>query len=329
MYTVRVRLSPLLVFAALVVALGAAPMAQAGAARKSSTTKGSTGCGKQAAAGVTTVHVTVGGTDREYILSVPDDYDRSKPAPLLFDFHGLGSNMQEQSLYTRLDEQGGLRGYVVITPNGQGDLLRHWSLVPTASANPDVAFVQEILRTTNRTLCIDQRRIFSTGISNGAMFSTLLACALPGRLAAIAPVAGVDATKVCDTGTPRVSVLAFHGTADPIVPYQGGAYFSGASGARAAGRAQAMPVDEAIAAWATFDGCGTPSATAFVADDVQHLVWPDCPADGTVELYRILGGGHTWPGSTPVRASQLGSTTSSISATRLMLRFFDAHPKAR
>jgi polyhydroxybutyrate depolymerase len=161
------------------------------------------------------------------------------------------------------------------------------------------------------------------------MFSTLLACSLPGRLAAIAPVSGINATAVCVKGTPRVSVLAFHGTADPIVPYQGGAYFSGASGARAAGGAQAMPVDDAIAAWAAFDGCGTPPATSFVADDVQHLVWPDCPANGTVELYRIIGGGHTWPGSTPVRASRLGSTTSSISATRLMLQFFHAHPRSR
>jgi polyhydroxybutyrate depolymerase len=324
---VRFRLIPLLGAAALVVALGAAHVAPAGAAGASSTRKGSTGCGTKAAPGVTTRHVTVRGTDREYILSIPDGYDRAKPAPLLFDFHGLGSNMQEQSLYTHLDEQGGLRGYVVITPNGQGDLLRHWSLVPTASANPDVAFVQAILRTTNRTLCIDRRGSFSTGIPNGATFSTVLACALPGRLAAIAPVAGVNASKVCDTGTPRVSVLAFHGTADPVVPYQGGAYFSGASGARAAGGAQAMPVDDATAAWAKFDGCGTPPTASFVADDVQHLVWPDCPANGTVELYRILGGGHTWPGSTPVRASQLGSTSSSISATRLMLDFFHAHPR--
>jgi polyhydroxybutyrate depolymerase len=88
-----------------------------------------------------------------------------------------------------------------------------------------------------------------------------------------------------------------------------------------------MPVDDAVAAWAAFDGCGTPPTTSFVADDVQRLVWPGCFANGAVELYRIIGGGHTWPGSTPVRASRLGSTTSSISATKLMLDYFDAHPR--
>ena len=139
-------------------------------------------------------------------------------------------------------------------------------------------------------------------------------------------MSGINATKVCDAGAPRVSVLAFHGTADPIVPYQGGDYFAGAAAGRTPGRAQALPVDDAAAAWAAFDGCGTPPTPTWVAADVQHLVWPDCPANGTVELYRIVGGGHTWPGSVPVRATRLGSTTPSISATALMLDFFDAHP---
>jgi polyhydroxybutyrate depolymerase len=271
--------------------------------------------------------VTVDGADREYLLSVPAGYDDTKPAPLLFDFHGFTSSMQEQAVYTHLAEQGAQRGYVVITPNGQGDVLRRWSLLPSAKVNPDVAFVQAMLRTTNRTLCINPRRIFATGISNGAMFSTVLACALPARFAAIAPVAGINGAPVCDPGTPRVNVLAFHGTADPIVPYQGGDYFSGAIAGRTDGRAQATPVDDATAAWAEFDGCGTPSTPTFVADDVQHLVWPDCPTNGTVELYRVLGGGHTWPGATPVRSARLGATTPSISATKLILDFFDAHPR--
>jgi len=323
LHTMRTRtIMPMLASVVVAAFLVVAPATGAGAA-----TRASSGCGQDAAPGVTTRHITVGGADREYLLSIPDDYDPSKPAPLLFDFHGLSSNMQEQSLYTRLDQQGGARGYVVITPNGQGDVLRHWSLVPSAARNPDVAFVQAMLRTTNRALCIDQRRVFSTGISNGAMFSTLLACALPGRLAAIAPVAGINATAVCGAGTPRVSVLAFHGTGDPIVPYQGGAYFSGSPVGRALGVPEAKSVDDAAAAWAAFDGCGTPAAQSFVADDVQHVVWPDCPVTGAVELYRVLGGGHTWPGAAAVGADRLGPTTASIDATKLVLDFFDAHAR--
>jgi polyhydroxybutyrate depolymerase len=323
LHTMRTRTASFATALALAVALLMVVPATGAAAAK----RASSGCGKRAVAGATNQHVTVDGTDREYLLAIPDNYDPAKPAPLVFDFHGLGSNMQEQSLYSRLDDQAGERGYVVITPNGQGSVLRHWSLAPATTANPDVAFTQAMLRTTNRALCIDQQRVFSTGISNGAMFSTLLACALPGRLAAIAPVAGINATEVCAAGTPRVSVLAFHGTADPIVPYAGGAYFSGAPIGRALGVPTAKPVDDAAAAWAAFDGCGSPPAQSFVADDVQHLVWPDCPPSGAVQLYRVIGGGHTWPGSAAVRADRLGATTASIDATKLMLDFFAAHPR--
>jgi polyhydroxybutyrate depolymerase len=324
--TLRTRTLVLLV--ALAVTASLVVVAAAGAtAPERAATPASGGCGRTATSGVTTQHVTVGGVEREYQLSIPADYHAARPAPLLFDFHGLGSNMQEQALYTGLADRGGAREYVVVTPNGQGDRLRHWSLMPSTTANPDVAFVQEMLRTTNHSLCIAPTRVFATGISNGAMFSTVLACALPGRFAAIAPVSGVNATGACAAGTPRVSVLAFHGTADPIVPYQGGDYFSGAAPARTAGRAQAKPVDDAIAAWAAFDGCGTPASTAFVADDVRHLVWPRCPRNGAVQLYRVIAGGHTWPGAVAVRAERLGATTTSIDATTLILNFFDAHPR--
>ncbi len=227
--TVRIRPIP------LVLALVAATVTVLPGRGADAAPRGSKGCGRPASPGVTTRHVTVDGTDREYLLAVPEGYSDAEPAPLLFDFHGLGSDMQEQAGYTQLAEQGGARRYVVITPNGQGDVLRRWSLVASANANPDVAFVQAMLRATGATLCIDPKRLFSTGISNGAMFSTVLACALPGRFAAIAPVSGINATKACDAGAPRVSVLAFHGTADPIVPYQGGDYFAGAAAGRTPG----------------------------------------------------------------------------------------------
>jgi polyhydroxybutyrate depolymerase len=163
-------------------------------------------------------------------------------------------------------------------------------------------------------------------MSNGAIFSTVLACALPGRIAAIAPVAGVNGAPACAAGAPRVDVLAFHGTGDPVVPYLGGDYFSGVDASHSSD-AQAQPVDEAVSRWAAFDGCGSPVAEEWVAQDVQHLTYPGCPQNGEVELYRVVGGGHTWPGALPVRLERLGATTNSIDATTLMLDFFDAHPR--
>jgi polyhydroxybutyrate depolymerase len=312
---------------ALLLATVIALLLVAGPAAGTTTTRPTrTGCGRSASPGTTTRRIVVGRTDRQYLLTIPDGYDGSKRAPLLFDFHGLGSDEEQQAAYSELGNKAGARGYIVITPDGQGNVVRRWSLARSATVNPDVKFVQAMLGATQRTLCIDPTRIYSTGISNGAMFSTVLACALPGRLAAIAPVAGVNGAPVCRAGTPRVNVLAFHGTADPVVPYLGGDYFSGAQASHE-GALQAQPVDNAVARWAAFDGCGTPASTTSVADDVQRITYPKCPPNGTVELYRVIGGGHTWPGAIPVQAARLGATTASIDASALMLDFFAAHPR--
>jgi len=321
MSTMRTRTLPLLLLVATVLAV--VPVAAAHAA-----IRGSSGCGKSAPTGTTARSIAVSGADRQYLLSIPDSYDPDEPAPLLFNFHGLASNKEQQDAYSRLSQEGGARGYVVITPDGEGDLVRRWALPPVAASDVDVAFVKAMLTTTRRTLCIDPKRAYAAGMSNGGIFATELACAMPGRFAAIAPVAGVNGAPVCDAGTPKVGVLAFHGSADPIVPYPGGDYFSGVL-PPSMGRLQAQPVDDAVARWAALDGCGTPSSESWVADDVQRVTFPRCPPNGVVELYRVVGGGHTWPGGPPIGADRLGATTQSIDATNLMLDFFDTHPKAR
>jgi polyhydroxybutyrate depolymerase len=319
----------------VVVALSIGPAAATGHAGKAGS-----GCNRAAAPGTTTQMLSVEGTERRYLLSVPASYDPAKRAPLVLDFHGLGSNKEQEALYSGMSQKAGTEGYVVITPDGTGDALKHWSFPPLPGVTADVTFVKQLLASTMRTLCIDAKRVYATGMSNGAIFSTMLACMLPGRFAAIAPVAGVNGTRVCSPGTPPTPVLAFHGTADPIVPYAGGSYGAGAnqvaavgSTATAAARARrptplrARPVDDAVAKWAAFDGCGTDPTTTQVAADVEHVTYPGCPSKGTVELYRVVGGGHTWPGSFPVQVAVLGRTTSSIDATALILQFFAAHPR--
>jgi polyhydroxybutyrate depolymerase len=146
-------------------------------------------------------------------------------------------------------------------------------------------------------------------------------------LAAIAPVAGVNAAPVCPRGTPPVSVLAFHGTADLIVPYPGGALLGGTL--PVLGTLKAQPVDDAVARWAAFDGCVEDATETRVAADVQQVSYTGCRRDRSVELVRVVDGGHTWPGAFPIDGGTLGVTTQSVSATAEMLDFFDAHPRAR
>ena len=300
------------------VAVGVVPPPTASAATP-------TGCGAAATPGVTVQHLTVDGVDRQYRLSIPSSYRPSTPAPLVFDFHGLGSNMDEQAMYTGLESAAGARGHVVITPQGRGDLLAHWSIPPLRDTKDDVDFVRAMLATTQGSLCIDADRVFSTGMSNGAMFSAVLACRLRGQLAAIAPVAGVNGARTCSRGTPPVSLLAFHGTEDQVVPYEGGALLSGALPVLS--EVEARPVDAVVARWAATGGCRSQATTTSVAADVERVSYPGCRRGRAVELVRILGGGHTWPGAFSVLPDRLGSTTESVNATSEILDFFDAHPR--
>src|SRR5437867_555159 len=191
----RSQLVPMLVLA--VVASAVVPATAAGAAAKAGR-----GCGKTATSGVTTRSLNVDATTRDYLLSIPPAYDASKHAPVILNFHGLGSNKEQQALYSGMNQKAATEGYVVITPDGAGGALKRWLFPPLPGLAADVDFVKALLTTTAHALCIDAKRVYATGISNGAIFSTALACALPGRLAAIAPVAGVNATEVCDEGTP-------------------------------------------------------------------------------------------------------------------------------
>jgi polyhydroxybutyrate depolymerase len=336
---VRRRWSVPAVFVTIAVACGALtalgmPSATASVPASASTAP-TNGCGRPVKPGVTTKAITVDGVPREYLLEITASARARRPAPLIFNFHGLGSNMTQQAAYSELSDKGGRAGYVVITPNGAGSGLKSWKFPPISDS--DVRFVKAMLSTTESALCIDRNRVYATGISAGGIFATTLPCAVPGTFAAIAPVAGVNATKVCRAGTPRVSVLAFHGTADPIVPYNGGPFFSGvsrarlgASGSPTAGLGaslQAHPVPDAIASWAAFDGCSTHPKVNRVADDVQRTTEQKCRAHLGVALYTVEGGGHTWPGAAKVTRSRLGSVTASIDASELMLDFFHAHPR--
>jgi polyhydroxybutyrate depolymerase len=150
-------------------------------------------------------------------------------------------------------------------------------------------------------------------------------------LAAIFPVAGVNILRPCPGAEPT-TIVAFHGTADPVIPYLGGAPFSGlgqgletpwvrqqmSPAARAAfARIRLAPVEEAVAGWATELGCGSPTDVA-VAADVRLRSFGPCRDGAGVSLHTVEGGGHTWPGS-PTDVARLGATSCSIDATRIIV----------
>ena len=292
----------------------------------------SPGCSSAAMAPVTKERrtLTVDGAQRWYLVTVPPE--ATDPAPLVLDFHGLSEGAEFHSRTSGYSELAAEEGFVVAFPHGSR-ALASWSVDP-AGSNADTRFIDDLVAQLGDDLCIDTSRIYATGLSNGAVLSSVLGCTRAGAFAAVAPVAGVSFPDPCDPGVP-VPLITFHGTADPILMYNGGV--GGVLPELLSGKPitpTTLPAPDldgagfpaAAAAWATANGCGE-FTDERVSETIVHRVW-DCPRLGETEFWIVLGGGHTWPGSDGLIGgfSQIfGSTTMEIDATRLSWEFFERH----
>jgi polyhydroxybutyrate depolymerase len=197
------------------------------------------------------------------------------------------------------------QGFAVLYPTA-GDGF--WSL-NRAQGTADVDAVGGLLDRTLASGCFDARRIAITGVSNGAGFAARMACALPDRFAAVVPVAaGYRALDPCPASA-RASFLAIHGTADTVVPYNG----------KRPDRAGSVP--RYTARWARRDGCdGRPRSTT-PRRLVTRVRYAGCDDGLRVELLRLSGTDHGWPGAGPPLPDH---NPSGVSATRELLRFVAA-----
>jgi polyhydroxybutyrate depolymerase len=291
--------------------------------------------------GQTRVDTTSNGAPRWYLRNVPAAYNGRTPLPVIVDLHGYAEGATVHTQMSALGPYGDLLGFITITPEGSGTSVPMWN---TDLKGADIAFIGNLLNEIDRTLCVDDRRVYVSGLSNGAFMTSAVACAYSNRVAAVAPVAGIRDIKGC-APTRAVPVVTFHGTADPYVSYTGGLGAKaldlpaangshktlGQEGLAKTALSKGPSVPQITATWAKRNGCSTraPSEQK-LATDVTLLTW-DCPHDASVELYRITGGGHAWPGSAFSRAiaSAVGKTTFSISADQIIWKFFLAHPLTR
>ena len=226
----------------------------------------------------------------------------------MLNFHGFAGNADEQENYSGFKDDADAAGFILVTPEAMGT-PRHWHVVGKLEPGyvDDVAFVSDMLNDLNASLCIEQQRIYAAGISNGGAMVALLACSMPGRFAAIAFVAGATYSDACNQIGP-LPVLAFHGTSDWVIPFDGGLF--------------GKPIVDIVRQWADHNGCATASSTEDIASDVALETFSGCSAD--VQLYRINGGGHTWPG-TRFPKPLYGATTESIDASAIIWDFFSRH----
>jgi polyhydroxybutyrate depolymerase len=286
----------------------------------------SPGCA-QSSPGSTTLTPKVGGVTRTVIVHVPKSYTNKVALPLVLNLHGSGSTALEQELFTGMDKSANHDDFIVAYPqahipdgtgfdwNLPGEPLVGGRSVPAGSAN-DLKFLVSLVGTLEHDYCVDPSAVYATGFSGGAREVSQLACDDSTLFAAVAPVSGLRHPKPCPA-TRAVPVIAFHGSADPVDPFDGHgeAYWT-------------YSVPTAAKDWASQDQCATKPQVDTSIAGVVLSTYGHCAGGAEVELYEVLGEGHEWPGGPTLPASLtslLGPQSTAISANSLMWTFFSAH----
>ena len=172
-------------------------------------------------------------------------------------------------------------GLALLYPTSDDDF---WSL-SHEQGDGDVTSVRALLERTLAGGCFDPRRVTATGVSNGAGFATRLACELPERFAGVAPVsAGFRALDPCPPAA-RTSLLAIHGTADTVVPFNG----------KKPGREGSVP--RFAARWARRVGCDPRPVVTSPRRRVTRVAYRGCDGGLHVGIVRLTGNTHGWPGA--------------------------------
>lgn len=265
------------------------------------------------APGTSDLEITSSGVARKARVVVPPSYDGSKNVPLVLVFHGYLGNPADIETVTKMKPVAEQNGFIAVYPEGLNTSWNAGKCCGTSSSvdRPDVQFVSDLLDALEAKYCVDKKRIYSTGFSNGGMFSNRLGCELTNRIAAIAPVSGPRAVDTCNP-TRFLPVIEFHGTSDIIVPWGGQAYGS-------------ESVDVTTAFWKNNGACtDTDPTQVYQNGDTTCVEYSQCQGGVAVRLCKIEGGGHQWPGGGP--NGGIGKQTQDISASETLIEFFLAHP---
>lgn len=270
----------------------------------------------------TTVKLTSSGEERSYQLYVPKSYNPKSPAPLVITLHGYSSKPSDAVYSSRWNDLADKEGFITVYPLGIGTPT-YWHTSGVAysgrNAQMDVQFFSDLIDQLEGKYNIDPARIYVNGISMGGGMSHVLACTLADRVAAVGGVSGAYnyPSEKCDPSRP-VPFIAFHGTEDSTVPYDGGVLQQY--------NITYPSIPEFIKSWAEQNQCSETSAVP-QEGEISSVSYTHCSQNADVVLYTVIGGGHTWPGDQPSPTESVwGYTAQQIDATQLMWQFFKEHP---
>ena len=243
----------------------------------------------------TMVHNSV---TRDYIVYVPATYSENSAVPLMFNFHGYTMTANDQMTWGGdMRSVADTAGFILVYP--QGTLLggsTHWNVGSWTSFSTadDIGFTEAMIDSISANYNIDLSRVYSCGYSNGGYFSFELACQLSGQIAAIGSVGGTMSSETyaaCNPSHPT-PVVTIHGTSDAVVSYNGGNPFNSES------------LLNVNSYWSGYNNIFSapvvtdiPDISSFDGSTVEKSVYNDGDNCVSMEHYKVIGGGHDWPGS--------------------------------
>ena len=253
-----------------------------------------------------------GGLWRKYRLYVPTVYTGATAVPLVLNLHGYTSNSAQQLAYANFMPIADTANFLVVHPDGTFSGPNQFWNAGFGPAPNDVMFISNLIDSVSLLYNIDQQRVYSCGMSNGGIMSYYMACNLPNKIAAIASVTGsmLNLWFTCAPVRP-FPVMEIHGTLDATVLYNGDATFA--------------HIDSVVKKWRVHNNCNVAPITYSVPNinlldnsTAVNYRYTGGNNGAEVELYKVTGGSHSWPGSFPI----IANTNLDFSASVEIWRFF-------
>ncbi|MBI3354735.1 MAG: prolyl oligopeptidase family serine peptidase [Nitrospirae bacterium] len=287
-----------------------------------------------------TASIMHNGLKRVYLIHVPPD-NKNKQMPLVIALHGgggTGSRMEKltQGGFNALSDR---EGFIVVYPDG---LEKHWNdgrSVKEAGWRAhkenadDVGFITVLIEHLVKEQNVDSKKVYITGVSNGALMSSRLACEKTEKITAIALVAGTIAENFAPRCSPSrpIPILMMHGTEDSFILWEGGEIAEKLPRGRKFGRTLSVP--ETVKFWVANNECSSPPIITQETDKdpkdntrVRKEAYSDCKDGAEVILYAIENGGHTWPSGHKYLPERIvGRTSKDIDANEVIWDFFKRH----
>ena len=241
--------------------------------------------------------IEVEGETREYLIYVPNTYDTIQSFPLMLNFHGFTMSARNQMEVSDMRALSETDEFILVYP--QGTRLwgsTHWNVGSwTLGSNAkDVEFIAALINQIADNYNIDDERVYACGYSNGGFFSHELACQLSQKIAAIGTVAANISEETINNCNPShpIPIITISGTRDDEVEYDGSM------------PERTLSQEETLEYWRTFNKVDTvpiitnmPDLNSLDGSTAVRYQYVNGDNDSEVEHYKVVDGGHDWPGT--------------------------------